>query len=142
MSDMITKKLVRAWIDFPFLESRAWRLSPDAIEVSKLSDGGTPPKGMMVAYPTSVIFARNIHINFNEMHDEKSELHKQLKAKGSAGYGPFKIGGHYSRDEQEKKVDYDFNERGLDVKGMQIIGFRCHLLKKSPNPLPSIENFV
>jgi hypothetical protein len=89
-----------------------------------------------------VIFARDIHVNFGEMHDEKSELHKQISAKGSGGYGPFKIGGSYSRDEQQKDVKYTFNQEGLKVEGMQIIGFRCHLLKKSPNPHPNIEEFV
>jgi hypothetical protein len=134
--------LVRAWFDPTFLESRAWKLGPNALELTQLSDGGDPPKGMLVAYPTSVIFARDIRINFNEMHDETSEINKTLKAKGNAGYGPFKISGSYTRDSKEKKVQSDLTERGLEVKGLQILGFRCRLLKKSPDPLPGIKNFT
>jgi hypothetical protein len=134
--------LSRAWFDPTFIESKAWRLSPNAVDLSELSNGAIPPQGMMVAYPTTVIFARDIQVNFDEMHDEKTELHKQLIAKGSGGYGPFKIGGSYSRDEQKKDVKYTFNKEGLKVEGMQIIGFRCHLLKKSPNPNPNIKEFV
>jgi len=30
----------------------------------------------------------------------------------------------------------------VEVSGMQILGFRCRLLGKSPNPLPSIEKLA
>lgn len=130
------------WLDLSFLQSRAWRFGPDAIDVDQLSDGNSPPKGMMVGFPTNVIFVRDVTLNFDQLHDETSEAHKTFKGKGSGGYGPFKLGGSYSRDEQTKDVNYTFNQEGLKVEGMQIIGFRCQLLGKAPNPAEGIENFV
>lgn len=133
--------LSRPWFDPTFLESRAWRLAPNALDVSALSDGEIPPKGLMVAYPTSVIFVRDVRVNFEELHDESSELRKELKAGGSVGYGPFKLGGKYSRAQEEKTIKTRIDKKGLTVEGMQIIGFRCHLLEKSPDPEPSIEEW-
>ncbi len=140
--------IVRAWFDPTFLESRAWRLAPSAMELTFLSDGGNPgkdiaPKGMLAAYSTDIIFVRDMRFNCNEMHDEKSELHKLLKANGSGSWGLFaNFGGSYTRDKTEKKVEYSFDEEGVHVKGLQILGFRCHLLKKSPNPSPNIKDFI
>jgi hypothetical protein len=139
--------IVRPWFDPTFLESRAWRLAPSAVDLTFLSDGGDPkrdipPKGMLVGYPTSVIFLKDVLINFDEMQDEKSELNKQLKTKASGGWGPLKLGGTYTRDGQVKEVKTSFSKDGFKVEGLQIIGFRCHLLNKSPNPLPGIAAFV
>ena len=107
-----------------------------------LSDGGAPPKGMLIGYPTMVIFLKDVKVNFNELHDESSEVTKQLKAKGGLGWGPIKLSGSYQRDSKEQKVDSKLTDRGLEVNGMQIIGFRCRLLQKSPDPLPQIKEFV
>ena len=109
--------------------------------MAELSDGGNPPHGSLVAFPISVIFASDITIDFKELHDETSELVKSIKAGGNVGYGPFKLSGSYKRDTQEKNVHSDVNENGVKVSGMQILGFRCRLLGKTPNPLPSIENW-
>jgi hypothetical protein len=128
-----------SWLDEYFLRSRAWRFAPDAIETEQLSDGGAPPTGAMVAYPTSVIFLRKVVVDFKELHDKNSELHKTLKAKGGGGWGWLNLGGSYSRDEQKKTVESTLREDGLTVDGLQIIGFRCHLLDKAPNPLEDVE---
>ena len=110
--------------------------------MAELSDGGDPPKGSLVAYPISVIFARDVHVNFKELHDETSELVKSIKAGGNASFGLFKLSGSYKRDKQEKKVHSELTENGVDVSGLQILGFRCHLLRKTPDPLPSIEHWT
>lgn len=134
--------LVRAWFDPTFIESRAWKLAGSDPDLTYLSDGGDPPKGMMVAYPISVIFARDVRINFKELHDETNELTKSIKAGGKAAFGLFKLSGGYKRDTQEKKVHSKITENGVEVSGLQILGFRCRLLKKAPDPLPSIENWA
>jgi len=134
--------LIRAWFDPSFIESRAWKFGPSAVDLSELSDGGAPPHGSMVAYPISVIFARDVKVNFAELHDETSELTKSIKAGGKASLGVLTLSGSYKRDKQEKQVQSNITTNGLEVSGLQILGFRCRLLKKSPNPLPSIESWT
>jgi hypothetical protein len=128
--------------EMDFLRSRAWRLSTDAVDVGQLSDGGSPPKGLMVAYPTMILFARDILVDFSELHDESSEVHKQLAAKASGGWGPFKVSGSYQRGSETREVKSKLTENGLSVEGMQIIGFRCSILDLTPNPHESIKEFV
>ena len=130
------------YLDIAFLESRAWKFAEDAIDVTALSDGGQPPKGMLIGYPTMVIFIKNVLINFKELHDEKSEFNKAAKAKAGLSIGPISAGGSYKNSSGQTKELSSLTEKGLKVEGMQIIGFRCKLLNKAPNPHPNIKNFV
>lgn len=130
------------YLDVPFLESQAWKFAESAIDVTALSDGGQPPKGMLIGYPTMVIFVRNVVVNFDQLHDEKSEVSKALKANAGFSVGPFSVGGDYKNSSQQSKSLSHLTKEGLVVEGMQIIGFRCKLLNKAPNPHPNIKIFV
>lgn len=51
--------LLRNWFDPWFLRSEFWRYNPGSIEASNnlpVSDGGSPPRGLLIAYPVSAIF--------------------------------------------------------------------------------------
>ena len=136
--------LVRAGFDPTFLESRAWKLGDSALELTELSDGKVPPKGMLPGYPTAVIFIRNVSIASDEITAAKTEIEQHIAAKGRIGWGPFSLGGQYKRDDHTTDTKTDTTHEGLSVDGIQILGFRCHLLDKMPDPLPSIppEAFV
>lgn len=130
------------YLDVAFLESRAWKFAEDAIDVTALSDGGSPPKGMLIGYPTMVIFVRNVVVNFKELHDENSEFHKTLTAGGNLSIGVISAGGQYKNSSDETKSLSTMKEDGLHINGMQIIGFRCRLLNRAPDPHPGITSFV
>jgi hypothetical protein len=143
MSFEIAQVLIsQAWLDTAFLSSTSWKLADNALDVSELSDGGLPPKGMLIGYPTMAIFIRNVVMDFSELHDETNEVNKTFKAGGSGGWGPIKLGGNYSTASGEKKVTSTLTERGLEVPGMQFVAARVKLLEKMPNPNAAITKFV
>ena len=61
--------------------------------------------------------------------------------------GIFNIGGGvsyaYRNDRTENTHEHDVHESGtsVSVPGMQIIGYRCHILGKSPDPNPEITEW-
>jgi hypothetical protein len=61
---------------------------------------------------------------------------------GSASFGPFSIGGSYSSAKSSREFHYESDRQRIRVPGMQVIGFKCHVMPKSPNPLPSITKWV
>lgn len=136
--------LVITGIDPPFLTSRAWMIGSDVVELGTLSDGKVPPSGQLVAYPTAVIFVRNVAISSDEITEAKTDIAAHVAAKGRVGWGPFSLGGRYKRDDHTTDTKVDTQHDGLSVEGVQILGFRCHLFGKLPDPLPSIpaEAFV
>lgn len=135
--------LSRPWFSQSFLENSAWRFSPTSGQ-SPLSLGSVDPTQednncQLPAIPTAVIFAKDIEVYFDELASEKSQIESQIKAGLTLGIGPFSLGGSYSRGSAEKKIDSKFTDQGIKVDGMQIIGFKCALLPKSPNPPKDLQ---
>lgn len=147
--------IVRPWFKPSFLNSRYWRFTPgnkdeNGNEYEILSDGEQNPKGMMPAYPTSIIFVRNLTISFSSS-EEARDFEREFSDTShgtSIGAGCFcfsgSVGYNYHDSTSSGSNDHQMHRSGskITIKGMQIIGYRCHLLGKSPNPLPSITEWV
>jgi hypothetical protein len=67
---------------------------------------------------------------------------------GSVGFsfGPFSIGSGASHSaasgSRSSASGYKWTDQGLTMPDMQLVGFRCHLLPKSPNPSPDITTWI
>lgn len=144
--------IVRPWFKTAFLTSKYWRFDPSATKGEYLSDGAERPSGKMPAYPTSIIFIRNLKIDFGTQSNfaKYKEKHNEASHKGSAGVniGFFNIGGGASYAHRNEKTE-NTNEHSVHesdmsvtVPGMQIIGYRCHLLGKCPDPKPDIKEWI
>ncbi len=142
----------RPWFKPSFLNSKCWRFDQNNPETKSemLSDGGTPPKGMLPAYPTAIIFIRNLHLSLG--HDEGFQnfmtQHTSSSASGGGyvNFGPVHLGGSYSRTSAhgatQSSRGFSWDNQGMHVPGMQVIGFKCHVLPKRPDPLPNIQKWI
>jgi len=144
--------IVRPWFKTAFMTSKAWRFdqsNPDS-KNDVLNDGSNPPKGIMQAYPTSVIFVRNLKLTLGKSSGFGDWYNQQTSSSSSGGgyvmFGPFCAGGGGSVG--SGSTEHKFNSGGywdgqsIIVPGMQIVGYRCHIFPKSPNPDPSIKAWV
>lgn len=94
-----------AWFKEAFLTSKSWRSdasNPDAKNLL-LSDGGSPPKGFLPAYPTAVVFIKDLVLGIRKDSAAGQYITQQsASSQGgglSVGFGPFSFGGsasHYS----------------------------------------------
>ncbi len=144
--------IVRPWFKPAFLLSRSWRYDQNDQEAKSeiLSNGALPAKGLMPAYPTTCIFIRNLRLNFGTSSGFRNFMSEQVEKSGGGGgiaaIGPFTLGGGYNRattsGSTQHNVGHTWERQELQVPGMQIIGFKCHIMPKSPNPLPTITNWV
>jgi hypothetical protein len=144
--EMAQVPIVKAWFKTPFLTSKAWRLDPGNPQVKSegeiLCDGNVPPKGILPGYPTSVIFIRNLSMDFGEANSQFQSDFDSNSAHGSAGWGPFSVSANYSHADSNMSFQSHADGQGIHVDGMQIIGFNCHVLPKTPNPLPDITSWI
>lgn len=138
--DLVQVPISRPWFSPEFLKNSAWRFAKGK-GMSPLSDGGKPPQGQLVAYPTTAVFVRNILVDFQELHDSTSTYSQQISAKANVSYGPFSFGGSYNRSVGERKFDSKIGSQGLEVPGMQLIAFKCSVLPASPNPSSEITKW-
>jgi hypothetical protein len=145
-------QIIRPWFKDAFLTSKSWRFDqadPEA-KLAVLSDGGSPPKGMMPAYPTSMILVRNLKLTFGQNSGFSDFLSKNASTDANAGgfvrWGLFGLGGSYNRSTTSgstaRTFGYSSSGQEMTVPGMQVIGFKCHILPKSPDPLPGLTEWV
>lgn len=144
--------IVRPWFKPAFLLSKSWRFDQGNPEAKNdvISDGTTPPKGKMAAYPTSAVFIRNLELDFGEASGMTEFVAEQAATSvgggGWARWGAFSLGGSYSRQtasgSTEQKQHFETSSQGMSVPGMQVAGFKCHVMPKSPDPLAEIENWI
>ncbi len=69
MSFKITQvPIVRPWFKTAFLVSKLWRFDQNNPEAKNevVSDGGKPAKGLIPAYPTSLICIKDLSLNFSK----------------------------------------------------------------------------
>jgi hypothetical protein len=116
-----------------------------------ISDGGSPPKGYLPAYPTSVVFIKDLVLGIQQDSAAGQYITQQSSSSQgggvSVGFGPFSFGGsasHYSSSGySSQNIQSSWNDQGLTVAGMQIAGFKCHIFTdKLPNPDPSITKWI
>ena len=137
-TDLMLVPLRRTWFDPVILLNRAWDWDRN-INNSVISDGGDPPTGLMPAYITGMIVAKNVKITVDMTSTENASFASQLSVSTSAGWGPFSVRGNYSRNYSRKTHDFVSTSSGIEIPGMQIIGFTCQTVPKTPNPDPDLN---
>lgn len=140
--------IYRPWFNVNFLTSKYWRFDQENPEFKNdmVSDGNTPPEGMIPAYTTTAIFIKDLHMNFGEFHAFSEYKKDKISGSGSAGFsfGPFSAGGSASHSSTKisRENETHFEKQGISIDGMQLIGFKCHVLQKAPDPNPNIEKWI
>jgi hypothetical protein len=150
--DICQVAIVRPWMKTSYLNSHTWRFDPSNPDLKgqMLNDGGAPPKGLLPAYPTSIIFIRNLMLDFGDNRGFSNYMHQQESSHqgggGGVSFGPFSLSARASHrsaaESRQSGWGYSFTDQGLSVPGMQIIGYKCHVLPKAPNPSPDIKNWI
>lgn len=153
--EMCQVPISRPWFKQAFLNSKYWRFDENNVitEGQLLSDGNMPPKkGLLPAYPTSVIFIRNLYLHYGKssgMSNYISEYQqKSAEIGGGLNFGFFNIsagagyGSGSTKSNSQSSNEYSYDSQGIKVPGMQIIGYNCHILGKTPDPNPDIKDWV
>lgn len=130
---LIRVPIRRSWWDPTIFWDRGWKFDPQISNLI-LSDGKIPPSGEMPSYPTAMIVAKQLKLGIEMTSEENNHVATQFSASGSVGWGPFSVRGNYSRNTEKKTHDFTKTAAGLEAPGMQVIGFVCELLPKSPDP--------
>lgn len=145
--------IVRPWFKPAFLNSKYWRFDQNnsVLKGQMLSTGGHKPKGLLPAYPTAMILIRNLVIDFGEQSAVTEFMHKYNETSHQGGVGVnigcFGIGAsanfQYLDNNKQDKNESRIHQAGSTIKvpGMQLVGYRCHVLGVSPDPNPDIKNW-
>ncbi|MCD8488110.1 MAG: hypothetical protein LRZ84_15565 [Desertifilum sp.] len=122
--DLMRVQIVRPWLNPSLFSSEFWQWTDRR---SLLSDGNPQPKGSLVAYATSIVFTRQLKIEWQSSLGENSEVVQQIKQGKSTSLGPLSL---------ENATLSGSNS--IQSQGMQILAFICEKLPKAPNPDSSL----
>jgi len=143
--------IIRPWFDPGFFSMRGWKLDQmwDLNFNKQVSDGGegradNKPVGRLVAYPTTALFVRNVVFKQDNWDSQLNFIQSQVSAGGRVGYGPFSVGGSYSRGSEKRDTKFHAEGGELRIDGLQLIGCVNNIIPKCPNTNPNIpaEQFV
>jgi hypothetical protein len=144
--------IVRPWFKTQFLLSKSWRFDQSNLESKGelISDGAAVPKGLMPAYPTMVVFIKDLDLRMAHadglQHYMSQYVSSSTGGGASASFLCFNLGAEYASSSgsgsSERDFEYHADSEGIRVPGMQVIGFKCHVMPKSPDPLPAITSWI
>lgn len=147
--ELMQVPIVRPWLREDFLTSTKWRFKTDAAAgtatnpADLLSNGkADSPEGKLFAYPTVVMFAKNIKITKSVYDKMSTEANRASGGQAAFNMGPFSIGGKASYNTTERTLVVKAENDMMAVPGMQIIGFRNHILPLCPNPDSAITKWI
>jgi hypothetical protein len=130
-------QLLRSWFHPQFLRSKSWRFK-DGFKGNMVSDAAVPPQGLLTAYTTSAIFVRDVFISFSNASSFQQDIGSSVSGGGSVGWGPFSVSANYGQDDGSQEARAHRKGQGIYIPGMQLIGFVCKLLPKSPDTAPGV----
>lgn len=144
--------IVRPWFKSAFLTSKTWRFDPAVPDTRgrALCDGGNPPAGMLPAYPTTIVLIRKLRLTLGKSEGFSSFVQQQRTTSTSGGsafsFGPIFLGGSANRlssgGSSERDWGFKYENESVQVDGMQIVGFKCHILPKCPDPDSAITTWI
>jgi hypothetical protein len=128
--------LIRGWYHPEFLRSKSWRFK-DGFK-NMVSDGGVPPQGLLTAYTTTAIMVRDVFISFSNASQFQHDYGSAVQGGGSVGWGPISLSASYGQSDGTSESKAHSKGEGIYIPGMQVIGFVCKLLPKSPDTAPGV----
>jgi len=135
-------EVTRPWMDGSVFRSRAWRWGQGSVNelISNGADAslGETPSGVMPLLPTTLILARNLTMTASMTTEESNWVNEQISAKASFGYGPFSFGGSYNQQNGQTNIEASRSGNTLSNPAVQILGYSCEVLPRSPNPDPTL----
>jgi hypothetical protein len=137
--------IYRPGFNLAFIKSGFWRFDQQNQEYKNtlMSDGGNPPRGLMPAITTDLVFVQDLHLDFGEYNSQFESESKEASGRGGVSYGPFFMGGRHSNSRDESNYEAHWTSQGLHIEGLQLMGFLCHTLdEKTPQPNPNITDWI
>jgi hypothetical protein len=129
------------WLNPLVFQTRSWGWAPNTVGagLGYICDGNPATNhgicgGVMPLLPVGVLLAKNIKISGNFSEQERNWMHEQISAGASFGFGPFSIGGHYSKRTEKDYIHGQVTGTGVESPQMQILGWFCKPLGKTPDP--------
>src|SRR5829696_6961283 len=87
------------------------------------STGDENPEGVFLGYPTKALFVRDLRIYSSELAQFIRSKQSDINGGAVVAIGPFCIGGRYAQSNHESESNYETDEAGITINGIQLVAF-------------------
>ncbi len=141
--EIMRASIMRSWLDPLVFRAHSWRFGTGMpLYGQQISTGsfipGEKSEGLMPMLPTGILVARNVQISAQFSQKEEKTVETALETKGSIGWGPFAINGHYNQSSSSDFSAGQISSGTIANADPQIIGFLCDVLPLCPSPDPTL----
>jgi hypothetical protein len=126
----------RPWLDASVFRSKKWTWKDPAETPISYGHFNTTLRlfeGRMPLLPTSIVLIRKVKLSSNWGSTVANEIRTGMGAAGGFSFGPFSIGGSYGNSSHDSSQRVQVTDAGIEIPDVQIIGWICDILPKSPN---------
>ena len=136
---MISFQVRRTGLSYPWMNAdlfynHGWRWAP-GWGGTRLSDGGnvptTLPKGRLTLIPTSLVISRKVKVIGTWNTTEVNTYSSMVKSNASVGWGPWSVGGSYSKTIESGTSHGQVTATGFEAPDVQVIGMFCDVLPRT-----------
>lgn len=143
--DYTQVEIVRPAFNPNFFLSRGWKPRDTFVRdygTDVHSDGADEPTGALIGYPTKALFVKDLKIWSRELAYEFKRRESTISGGGALGIGPFMIGGKYQQANKSTESNYEWEESGITIRGIQLVAFLSALFPTTSNPSPDVSTWV
>lgn len=125
-------RIYRPWLNDLIFRMNNWTM--DGMNPGDISNGqlAANESGFLPLIPTAFVVARNIAITMELSAEEQSHYESSTSGSVSVGWGPFRIGGHYSHSESSDWFSSSYSNGTLSIPGMQIVAWVSEIVPFAP----------
>ena len=144
----------RPWLDLAFLESPAYTtVDPiskeplDAVnQIVTISDGKSPPTGMMPLVPMTAYFVRNLKVTSRVFKSMSKSERDDFAGKAGVSFMTFGLSGSHTSKTTKSDWSQAQSSGTVEMDGLFLVGYASRFLAKAPNPdfttFPNAEDWV
>jgi hypothetical protein len=128
----------RPWLDTNLLDLTNWFLLNNSKNC--ISDGtfnqqlqhASNVTTFLPSIVTSLIFVRNLKIKWAMTQQQRHTFQEATSGGGMVGIGPFFCGGSGASNDANSSYQSTFNDEGIEVAGVQLVGYVSVITPASP----------
>ena len=135
----------RPWFKLDYLLSGYWRFDAanQVVANTQISDGKKGnPGGLMPGITTDLVLIKDLYLDFGEYDSQFKQQSTAVAGGGTVHVGPFFAGGRHSSVNKDRQVESNWEGQGIHIPGLQLLGYICYQLPKSPDPKPGIDSWI
>lgn len=125
-------RIMRPWLNTLIFQLTNWWLQGSAVNAVSNGSLAGNEDSLLPLIPTGFVVASDVKIKGDFSERDESHISKSVSGSARVGWGPFSVGGKYSRTTSEDRLTATYNDGTIGIEGLQILAWISTITSASP----------